>query len=147
MADEGSKQGRDAGPLPKFRFLVDFGGGMKVQFQEVAGLDAEAQPIGLRHVDSKDFNKIAMPGLNKNNDITLKRGVFKDDGTFQDWLKQVGTNTAKRRTVTISLLDVTGAAKRVWTLHNAWPPKITGPALKAEGNEVMIELIELATKV
>ena len=146
MADDRNKQGRDAGPLPKFRFSVDFGDGMKVQFQEVAGLDAEAQPIGSRHGDSKDFNKIAMPGLNKNSNITLKRGVFKDDGAFQDWLKQVGTNTAKRRTITISLLDATGAAKRVWTLHNARPTKITGPALKAEGNEVMIELIELANE-
>jgi len=146
MADDRNEQDRDVRPLPRFRVSVDFGDGMKVRFQEVAGLDAEAQPIGLQHGDSKDFNKIAMPGLNKNNNITMKRGVFKDDGTFSDWLKQVETNTAKRRTITISLLDETGAAKRVWTLHNARPTKITGPALKAEGNEVMIELIELANE-
>ena len=144
MADDGSKQGRDAGPLPKFRFLVDFGDGMKAQFQEVSGFDAEMQPIGLRHGDSKDFNKIAMPGLVKNNNITMKRGKFEDDGAFQDWLNDIKTNTSKRRTVVISLLDATGASKRVWTLHNARPMKFTGPTLNAKGNEVAIESIEIA---
>lgn len=146
MADDASKQGRDARPLPKFRFSVDFGDGMKVRFQEVAGLDTEAQPIGLRHGDREGFRKIAMPGLNKNSNITLKRGVFKDDSTLQDWLNDIKRTASKRRTMTISLLDATGSAKRVWTLHNAWLAKITGPALKAEGNEVVIELLELANE-
>jgi phage tail-like protein len=144
MADDGSKQGRDVWPLPKFRFSVDFGDGKKARFQEVSGLDTEAQPIGFRRGDSEAFSKIKMPGLNKAADVTMKRGVFKDDGTFSDWLKQVGTNTSKRRTITISLLDETGAAKRVWILHNARPTKITGTDLKSDGNEVAIESIEIA---
>jgi phage tail-like protein len=31
----------------------------------------------------------------------------------------------------------------VWTLKNAWPTKVTGTDLKAEGNEVAIETIEI----
>jgi phage tail-like protein len=30
-----------------------------------------------------------------------------------------------------------------WTLVNAWPAKISGPDLKASGNEVAIETLEL----
>jgi phage tail-like protein len=32
----------------------------------------------------------------------------------------------------------------VWTLNNAWPAKITGTDLKAQGNEVAVETIEIA---
>jgi len=31
-----------------------------------------------------------------------------------------------------------------WTLNNAWPTKIQGTDLKADGNEAAIETIELA---
>ena len=142
MAEEKSKQGRDAGPLPKFHFLVDFGDGMKARFQEVSGLDAETQPVGSRRGDTKGFSKIT--GLNKSTDVTLKRGKLEGSSDLQDWLDDVTTNTGKRRTVVISLLDVRGAATRVWTLHNARPMKFTGPALNAKGNEVAIESIEVA---
>lgn len=53
-------------------------------------------------------------------------------------------NTIKRVPVTISLLDEAGAPTMVWTLANAWPTKITGTDLKADGNEVAIESIEIA---
>ena len=51
--------------------------------------------------------------------------------------------TPVRVPVTISLLDEAGKPTMVWTLANAWPTKITGTDLKAEGNEVAIETIEI----
>ena len=65
-------------PLPRFHFQVDWGGA-KISFTEVTGLVMEREKIEYRHSDSKDFNKIAMPGLVKNNNITLKRGKFERD--------------------------------------------------------------------
>jgi phage tail-like protein len=53
-------------------------------------------------------------------------------------------NTIKRVPVIISLLDETGNPTMVWTLNNAWPAKITGTDLKAQGNEVAVETIEIA---
>jgi phage tail-like protein len=32
----------------------------------------------------------------------------------------------------------------VWKVNNAWPSKITSPDMKATGNEVAIEQIEIA---
>ena len=52
-------------------------------------------------------------------------------------------NTIERTTITISLLDENGGNTMVWTLKNAWPTKVTGTDLKAEGNEVAIESIEI----
>jgi phage tail-like protein len=35
-------------------------------------------------------------------------------------------------------------AVMVWKAHNAFPVKVEGPGLKASGNEVAIESIEIA---
>jgi phage tail-like protein len=53
-------------------------------------------------------------------------------------------NTIKRKAVTISLLDEAGSPTMVWTLANAWPTKISGTDLKADGNEVAVETIVIA---
>jgi phage tail-like protein len=129
-------------PLPKFFFQVKMAG-QTMSFQEVSGLDVESQAIEYRSGNSKMFSSVKMPGLQKSANVTLKKGVFANDNTIWDWFKQIKMNTIKRETVTIELLDQTGAPTMVWTLQNAWPVKITGTDLKADGNEVAVDSIEL----
>jgi phage tail-like protein len=74
----------------------------------------------------------------------MKKGVYKGDKAFWDWLKEIKMNTIKRIPVTISLLDEEGSPAMTWTLANAWPTKITGTDFKSDGNEVAIETIEIA---
>lgn len=143
MADDGSAQSTTVWPIPKFYFQVKWDSQV-MSFQEVSGLDVEAQPIEYRHGDSPVFSTIKMPGIKKSGNVTMKKGVFKSDNKFWDWFNQIKMNTIKRLPVTISLLDETGAPTMVWTLANAWPTKITGTDMKAEGNEVAIETIEIA---
>ena len=143
MADDGSKQSTTVWPIPKFRFEVKWDANV-MSFQEVSGLDMEAQAIEYRHGDSKEFSVIKMPGLKKFSDVTMKKGVFKADNKFWEWFKQIEMNTIKRVPVTISLLDEAGAPTMVWTLTNAWPTKITGTDLKSQGNEVAVETIVIA---
>ena len=85
-----------------------------------------------------------MPGIQKFSDVTMKKGVFKDDNKFFDWFKEIKMNTVKRIPVTISLLDEEGNPTMVWTLTNAWPTKITSTDLKSTGNEVAVETIVIA---
>jgi phage tail-like protein len=139
-ADDGSAQSTTVWPLPKFYFEVKWDNAV-MHFQEVSGLDAEAQPLEYRHGDSPQFSTIKMPGLKKFSDVTLKKGVFKSDNKFWDWFNQIKMNTIKRKPVTISLLDEAGAPTMVWTLANAWPSKVTGTDLTADGNEVAVETI------
>ncbi|WP_371861517.1 phage tail protein [Pseudoduganella armeniaca] len=80
----------------------------------------------------------------KVGNVTMKKGVYKGDNKFWVWFNEIKMNTIKRKPITISLLDETGAPTMVWTLQNAWPIKITSTDLKAEGNEVAIETIEIA---
>jgi len=143
MADDGSAQSTAVWPMPKFYFQVKWDS-EEMSFQEVSGLDIEAQPIEYRHGDSPEFSTIKMPGIKKYSNVTMKKGVFKSDNKFWDWFNQIKLNTIKRVPVTISLLDEAGAPTMVWTLANAWPTKISGTDLKADGNEVSIETIEIA---
>ncbi|OGB25273.1 MAG: phage tail protein [Burkholderiales bacterium RIFCSPLOWO2_02_FULL_57_36] len=142
MADDGSKQSTAVWPLPKFYFQVKWDSQV-MSFQEVSGLDIQSEEIKYRHGDSPEFSVIKMPGLKKVGNVTMKKGVFKSDNKFWDWFNQIKMNTIKRVPVTISLLDEAGAPTMVWTLANAWPTKITGTDLKAEGNEASIETIEI----
>jgi phage tail-like protein len=132
-------------PLPKFYFEVDITDvGTKLPFQEVSGLDTETQIIEYRAGNSPTFSTIKMPGIAKVGNVTLKKGIFAKDNKFFDWQKNIKMNTIKRATVTIKLLDESGAPTMTWTLANAWPTKITGTDLKADGNEVAVESIEIA---
>ena len=142
MADDGSEQSTSVWPLPKFYFQVKWDS-EEMSFQEVSGLDIEAQPIEYRLGDSPEFSTIKMPGIKKSGNVTMKKVVYKGDNKFWEWFSEIKMNTIKRVPVTISLLDETGAGTMVWTLANAWPTKITGTDLKSDGNEVAIETIEI----
>ena len=143
MADDKGDQQGSAWPLPKFHFLVHLGDDMDVKFLEVSGL-GETPVIEYRHGDSKVFYPIKMPGLGKVGNVTMRKGIFANDQKFRQWFSEITMNTIARRSVVINLLDETGAPKMVWTLHNAWPIKITGTDLKSTGDEVAVETLELA---
>lgn len=140
MADDGSAQSTTLWPIPKFRFEVKWDSAV-MHFQEISGLDAEAQPIEYQRGDSPVFSVVKMPGLKKHSDVTMKKGVFKSDNKFWDWFNEIKMNTIKRKPVTITLIDETGAATMVWTLANAWPNRVSGTDLKSQGNEVAVETI------
>jgi phage tail-like protein len=115
-----------------------------MSFQEVSGLDMEAEPVEYRHGDSSGFSAIKMPGIKKTGNVTMKKGIARSDSKFWDWYSQIKMNTMKRVPVTISLLDEAGAPVMVWRLADAWPTNITGVDLKSDGSEVAIESIEFA---
>jgi phage tail-like protein len=131
-------------PLPKFYFSVDWGSTTNIPFQEVSGLEIEAQPIEYRHGNSPVFSTINMPGIIKNSHVTMKKGVFVNDNAFWDWYNKIKMNTIERQNVVIKLLDESGSPTMTWTLNNAWPSKISSTDLKSDANEVAIETIEIS---
>lgn len=129
-------------PLPKFHFQVEWGG-TKIAFTEVSGLDVETEVIEYREGSSPEYSKIKMPGMQKYSNITLKRGSFKGDNEYYTWWNTVKLNTIERRDLTISLLNEEHMPVMIWKVKNAWPIKVQATDLKADGNEVAIETIEL----
>ncbi len=143
MPDDGKTQSTTVWPLPKFSFLVKWGD-QQISFREVSGLNIETTPIEYRSGDSKEFSVVKMPGLIKSGNVSMKKGVFKSDNKFWDWFNQIKLNTIERKAVTISLLDEGGNATMTWTLKNAFPIKISGTDLEADGNEAAIESLDIA---
>lgn len=129
-------------PLIKFHFQVDWGG-TKIGFTEVSGLDVETEVVEYREGSSPEYSKIKMPGMQKFSNLTLKRGTFKSDNEFYNWWNTVKLNTIERRDITISLLNESHEPVVTWKVKNAWPSKVQSTDLKADGNEVAIESMEL----
>ncbi|HEY1020963.1 MAG TPA: phage tail protein [Flavisolibacter sp.] len=130
-------------PLPKFHFRVEWGGS-RIGFTEVTGLDRSLEVIEYRDGASLEYSKIKMPGLEKYSNITLKRGTFANDNEYFDWLNTVQMNTIERRDIIISLLNESHEPVMVWKVKNAFPVKVQSSDLKADGNEVAIETLEIA---
>lgn len=129
-------------PLPKFHFQVEWGG-TQLAFTEVSGLDVETEIIEYRDGLSPEYFKTKMPGMQKFSNITLKRGTFKGDNDFYNWWNTTALNTVDRRDLTISLLDESHSPVIVWKVKSAFPVKIQSTDLKADGNEVAIESMEI----
>ena len=130
-------------PFPKFHFQVEWGGA-RIGFTEISGLDVETEVIEYRDGASPEFSKMKIPGMQKYPNVTMKRGVFKSDNEYFAWWNTVSLNTIQRRDVIVSLLNEAHEPVMVWKIKNAWPTKIGSTDLKADGNEIAIESIELA---
>lgn len=131
-------------PLPVFHFRVEFGA-EQLGFTEVSGLTQENQMIEYRAGDFPEYSTIKMPGLRKFNNITLKRGIMQSDNKFFQWLiSGMKLSKVDRKDLTISLLNEKHEPVMAWKVSRAFPVKLEGPQLKATGNEVAIESLEIA---
>ncbi|MCX2743869.1 phage tail protein [Mangrovivirga sp. M17] len=130
-------------PLPKFHFQIEWGGS-RIGFTEVTGLDVETEIIEYTEGYRREYNSLKMPGRQKFGNVTLKRGILPLDNEFFAWWNTASLNKVERRDVTISLLNEKHEPTMTWRVKNAWPAKIAGTDLKADGNEVAVNSIELA---
>ncbi len=130
-------------PLPVFHFSVSWGGD-DIGFSEVSGLSQELQSIEYRDgLMPGTTLPLRRPGLKKAGNITLKRGMVKDKNDLLEWFNNNGKPNVERRTVTINLLNDEGSPVFRWSLINAFPVKVTGADLKATGNDIAVESVEL----
>ncbi len=132
-------------PLPKFHFQVKWGVD-RVGFTEVTGMDTSYEIIEYREGSSPVFSKTKQPGMTKFSNITLKRGTIATDTEFYKWIASMDPfkHPDQRRDITISLLDETHSPIMTWSAKNAFPVKYQASDLKADGNEVAIESLEIA---
>ena len=141
-------------PYSQFNFRVNLGTGapgpsdFKAGFQEVSGLGMEIHVAEYRNGNSKENSPMKITGSYKINDITLKRGVIGDTTTLYSWIDAVRNgDQTQGRTVIIQLMDEQGQNPvQQWTLTNARPTKLTGPALTGKGTDVAIEELVLISE-
>ena len=132
-----------ATPYGNFNFQVQFEG-IEAGFSEVSGLGSETEIIEYRNGNSPVFSTIKLPGLTKYGNVTLKRGLTGNLDLWE-WRKAIIAGQPDRRDGRILLLDEAGTVVVTWKLFSCWPAKLMGPDLAASGNEIAIEVLELAT--
>jgi phage tail-like protein len=128
-------------PYRVYKFQVEVDGINIAGFSEASGLDSTQAPIEYREGTDALHSK-QLPGLNKFSAISLKRGIT-DDKQFWLWRQNCMDGKVERKNGSIVLFDDTGTEKIRWNFTEAWPSKWTGPGMKASGNEVAIEAVEL----
>lgn len=128
-------------PLVGFHFAVDIQGVVTGYFTECSGLGSEHEVIEHKVVTEKGQEVVMkIPGRQKWDDITLKRGITSNMDVW-DWRKQVedGDVDGARRDGSIIMFDQHLQEVARWDFESAWPVKVTGPAPKADSNEIGIE--------
>ena len=130
-------------PIPVFHYKVSWNN-QDIGFSDVSGLTQEISPIEYRDgLMSATTVPLKRPGLIKVSNITLKRGIVTGENGMLNCFNNNGSPNVERRDITISLLNDEGNPVMVWAISQAWPIKCEGPGLKATGNEIAIESIEL----
>jgi phage tail-like protein len=130
-------------PYKNFNFRVEIDGIAVAGFSECGGLSSEVDVIEYR--EGQDGAVRKLPGLTRFSDITLKRGITRSD-ELQNWFRNILNGQADRRSGAIVLLDDQKNDVVRWNFVGAFPRKLEGPHLKAQGNDVAIETIELAVE-
>ena len=136
--------GSDNSPITNFQFTVNFGG-ETTTFQEVILPESEIEVIEYRDGSDVLSNVRKIPGRTKYTNLILKRGLIKSSELY-DWFKQAKQGTLERRDITVNILNEEKEPFATWKLKNCWPTKYSGSTLKAKGNEVVIETLEIATE-
>lgn len=125
------------------RYYVTVDNMPKAVFSEVSGLQMETELFEYQEGGNNSYVH-RLPGITKAGNVTLKRGVARDNELFK-WYQRVARGVMDLRSVTITLYATQEAQPVVtWELLNAFPCKWTGPQLAAGTDAVAIETIELA---
>lgn len=128
-------------PVAGFRFGIEIANKTVAWFTECNGLSMERDIYSYEEGGVNDYVH-QLPNRIKYSRISLKRGVA--DSTLWGWFSE-GLYDAKVKRQNISILLYNGDQSKVqrWNLVNAYPVKWTGPDLKADGNQVAVETLEI----
>lgn len=136
-------------PLRNLRYRLEIDSITQAGFSEVAIAETTIDAVDYREgTDPPHVRKLS--GLTKYGNITLKWGLT-IGGSALDlfrWHADVsaGQIKEKRKKVVIVVQDEAGVDSARFVVTDAWPVKYDLSDLNAKGNEVMIELLELANE-
>jgi phage tail-like protein len=129
-------------PYRAFNYKVDFGDETSAGFSEVSGLTADGDHVDYREGADKANNVRRLVGLRKFANLQFKRGYTRNDKLWK-WYENIANGKNDRRDVIITLMDEEHAEVMRWKVVAAWINKIEGPSLKAAGNDIALESVEL----
>jgi len=136
-------------PLRNFRYRLEIDSITQAGFSEVMIAETTIDAVDYREgTDPPHVRKLS--GLTKYRNITLKWGLTVGGAALDlfKWHADVSAGQVKdkRKKVVIVLQDEAGEDAARYVISEAWPIKYDPSDLNAKGNEVMIELLELANE-
>jgi phage tail-like protein len=130
-------------PYLNFNFRLEIDGLEVAGFSEAHLPEARIAAVAYREGTDRTSTARLLPGRVEYGPVVLGRG-FSGDAALFEWWREVAEGNLARRNVAIILLDEQRQEVARWLLRRAWPSKWVGPQLRALGNEVAIETLELA---
>ena len=132
-------------PFRTFNFRLEIDDTPVAAFSDVTWLQSDGEVADYRTGMDLPLNTRRIPGLRKYGPISLKRGMV-SDSTLWDWYRNIATGKLDRRNGSVILMDEQRKDVLRWNFESAWPNKIQASDLKASGNEIAIESIELVVE-
>ena len=139
---------RSNDPYGNFKFALELGNIQVAGFAECTGLQMETKVFEYKE-GGNNQTTLKFPEHTGYGNITLKRGMTQSNDLI-DWQLDIASGTFSKNprtgnlSIAIVLMDEQGAEVRRWNLVRPFPVKWVGGELKATGNEVLIETLELA---
>lgn len=136
-------------PLRNFRYRLEIDSITQAGFSEVNIAETSIDAVDYREgTDPPHVRKLS--GLTKYGNVTLKWGLTIGGSALDlyKWHSDVSAGQIKerRKKVVIVVQDEAGVDSARFVITDAWPVKYDPSDLNAKGNEVMIELLELANE-
>ena len=146
-------------PLDSYAFRVEIDGLEVARFNNVDGLNYEAEMIEYRSSNDPNLPKFRQ-GRRKAGRLTLKRGVLVGGGAnpLFDWIREVEAGTVTPRNIAVTVgnygrdtfdaiaVDETRGGKRQWQLLQCRPTKWGLSTLDSNSSNALIESLELAVE-
>ncbi len=130
-------------PYRSFVFSVAIDNITVAEFSEVTGLNGEVEVEERREGGNNMFME-KFPKMTKYGNLVLKRGVTHSLDLYK-WYDDVTKRIFKKHNVTVTLEETAPNGKKIksWSIQNALPVKWSSSDLNAQGNNILVESIEL----
>jgi phage tail-like protein len=142
-------------PYRAMKYRVIIPGFENMGFSKISGISQESDVIEYRD-GNQALTMRKYPGLIKQGEVTLERGVSNSKDTFAmlAWREAASTTLAGgggrdglglyKLPVTIQVMDRTGALSYIIQLDEAWPMRFEYSDLDASSSEILIASLVLA---
>jgi phage tail-like protein len=128
-------------PLVVFQFGLELSGMVEGFFTECSGIASfhdVAEQLAVNQQGRAFVMKV--PGILKDDDVTLKRGITSN---MQIWewraLVEAGNMQQARKHCSIIMFNRKFEEVARWTFVNAWPTKVSGPEFSSSNSEFGVE--------
>jgi phage tail-like protein len=134
-------------PYGNYNFQVELGEvppeALEAGFSEVILPESTIEVITYRSGNAKTNEVMKIPGRVTYSNLILRRGVMGFSNLYAWWNALRNGEQNQSRPVTVSLLQEDRSQVMQWRFTNAWPARLKYGPLLGEGDQVVIEELEI----